>query len=68
MKETQPPPRPRAPLANWKSVSLGNNPNQLTVDEMMQGQFQWNMVNDNTTDNRQGHRHDDHDNKPAEET
>ena len=25
------------------------------------------MVNDNTTDNRQGHRHDDHDNKPSEE-
>ena len=34
---------------------------------MTQGQLQWNMVNDNTTDNRQGHRHDDHDNKPSEE-
>ena len=26
------------------------------------------MVNDNTTDNRHGHRHDDHDNKLSEET
>ena len=26
------------------------------------------MVNDSTTDNRQGHRHNDHDNKPSEET
>ena len=34
---------------------------------MTWGQFQWNMVNDNTTDNRQGHRHDDHENKPLEE-
>ena len=34
---------------------------------MTWGQFQWNMVNDNTTDSRQGHSHDDHDNKPSEE-
>ena len=25
------------------------------------------MISDNNTDNRQGHRHDDHDNKPSEE-
>ena len=63
-------PRPRKPLANWTSVSLGNNSNWPTVDEMTWGKFQWNVFNhntNNTTDNRQGHRHDDHDNKPSEE-
>ena len=59
-------PRPRKPLANWISVSLGNQPSRPTVDEMTLGQLQWNMVND-TTGNKQGHRHDDHDNKPSEE-
>ena len=43
--------RPRQPLANWTSVRLGNNPNRPTVDEITQGQQQWNTFNYNT------HRH-----------
>ena len=53
-------PRPRQPLANWTSVRLGNNPNRPTVDEITQGQQQWNMFNDNT--HRQNH------NRPSDET
>ena len=62
------PTRPRGPLANWTSVSLGNNPNRPTVDEITQGQLQWNMFSDNNTDNRQEQRHNNSDNRPSDET
>ena len=48
------PTRPRKPLANWTSVSLGNNPNRPTANDVTRGQLQWNMFSDNNTDNRQG--------------
>ena len=35
---------------------------------MTWGQLQCNMFHDNNTDNRQDHRHGDHDNKPLDET
>ena len=59
--------RPRVPLANWTSVSLWNNLNWPAIDKMTQGQLQWNKFSDNNTDNRQGHRCDDYDNKPSYE-
>ena len=59
---------PRAPLANWTSVCLGDNSNRPTVDEMTWGQLQWNMFSDNNTDKRQGHGHNDYENKPSDET
>ena len=34
------PTRPKAPLANWTSVSLGNNPNRPAVDEITWEQLQ----------------------------
>ena len=46
--------RPRKLLANWTSVSLGNNPNRPTVDEVTRGQCQWNMFSDNNMDYRPG--------------
>ena len=42
--------RPRAPLAKWTSVCLGNDPNRPTVDEVTGGHFQWNMFSDNNID------------------
>ena len=62
------PTRPRAPLANWTSVSLGNNPNWPTIDEMIWAKLQWNMFSDNNTDNRQVHRYGDYDNKLSDKT
>ena len=61
--------RLRAPLANWTSVHLGNNPNRPTVDEVTREQLQWNMFSDNNTDYRPGQewRHDIHDNRPWDE-
>ena len=53
-------PRPRQQLANWTSVRLGNNPSRPTVDEITQGQQQWNAFNENT----HGQSHD----RPSEET
>ena len=53
-------PRPRQQLANWTSVRLGNNPSRLTVDEITQGQQQWNEFNDNT--------HEQNHNRPSDET
>ena len=55
-----PPVRPRQPLENWTSVRLGDNPNMPTVDEITQGQQQWNMLNDNT--------HGQNHNRPSDET
>ena len=60
--------RPRKALANWTSVSLGNKPNRPTFDEITRRQLQWNMLSDNTTDNRQGQRCNGHDNRPSDET
>ena len=54
------PVRPRHPLANWTSVRLGDNPNRPTVDEITQGQQQWNMFNDNA--------HGQNYNRPSDET
>ena len=68
MKETQPQLDPEGPLANWTSVSLGNNPNRPTVDEITWGQLRWNMFSDNTTDNRQEWWCNDYDNRPSGET
>ena len=48
------PVRPRHLLANWTSVRLGDDPNRPTVQEISEGQLQWNMFNDS---NRQGQRH-----------
>ena len=46
--------RPRKPLANWTWVSLGNNPNRPTVDEITKNQLQWHIFSDNNTENRPG--------------
>ena len=45
-------PRPRKPLANWPLVTLGNNSERPTIDDISHGQLQWNMLNDN---NEHGH-------------
>ena len=55
------PVRPRHLLANWTSIRLGDNPNRPTVDEISEGQLQWNMLDDS---NRQRQRH----NRTSEET
>ena len=45
--------RPRTPLANWTSVSLGIHSNRPSTDEITWGKLQWNMLSNNNTDNTQ---------------
>ena len=59
-EEMPAPVRPRHLVANWTSITLGNNPNRPTTDKIIWGQPQWNMFND---DNRQGQRH----NRPSDD-
>ena len=62
------PARARKPLANWTWVSLGNNPNRTTENEIMREQSQWHILNDNNTENRPGQRHNDYDNRTSDDT
>ena len=55
-------------MANWSWVDLGNNPNIPKVDGITRKQLQWNIFNDNNTDNRSGQRHKDHDSRTSEDT
>ena len=64
----QTPTRPRNSLANWTCVGLGNNPNRPTIDEITRTQLQWNIFDDNSTENRPGQRHNDHDSRTSEAT
>ena len=61
--------QPRAPLANWTSVHLENNPNRPMIDEVTRGELQWNMFSNNNMDYRsgQGQRNEDHNNRPSDE-
>ena len=52
--------RPRNALANWTSVSLGNNTNRATVDEIRRNRFQWHIFDDNNTEYRPGQRCNDY--------
>ena len=49
-------------------VDIGNNPNRPTVDEIIRKQLQWNMSNDNSTENRPRQRCNDHDSRTSEDT
>ena len=62
------PSRPRDYLANWSWVDLENNPNRPTVDEITKKQLQWNIFNDNSTENRPQQRHNDYDSRTSEDT
>ena len=54
MKKYPVPTRPRAPLDNWTSVYLGNNPKRLTVDKITKHQLQWHIFPNDNTDYRPG--------------
>ena len=60
--------RPRNSLANWTCICLGNNPNRPTIDEITRKQLQWNIFDDNNTDNRPGQRCNDYDNRTSDDT
>ena len=69
MKETQTQRlRPRNSLANWSWVSLGNNLNTPTVDEITIKQLPWHIFDDNSTENRPDQRHNDCDNRTSDDT
>ena len=61
--------RPRAPLANWISVHLGNNPQRPTIDEITKHHLQWHIFAKDNTDYRPGQvqRYEDHVNRPSDE-